>query len=130
VFKEAGLLVLLHDCGQNMILVDDFVEIGINGWEPAEEVNDLLAIKAKYGRKFALIGGFRQNGSASYPETDEAGVRAEVRNAIEKYAPGGGYGICGIILGALDNEDVNRRNAWIEDEYQKIAHDPNWYKNY
>ena len=127
VFREAGLPVLLHDCGQNMILT---VEIGINGWEPAEESNDLQAIKVKHGRKFAVIGGFRQNGPASYAETGEEGVRTEVRKSIEKYAPGGGYGFCGIILGAADDPEINRRNAWIADEYQKIANDPDWYKNH
>jgi uroporphyrinogen-III decarboxylase len=130
VFKEADIPVLLHDCGHNMILVDDFVEIGINAWEPAEEVNDLLAIKKKYGRKLALFGGFRQNGIVSYPDTTEEQIRAEVRKSVDQYAPGGGYGLCGIVLGAADDPEVTKRNAWIADEYQKIADDKDWYKNH
>jgi hypothetical protein len=130
VYKDAGLPVILHDCGHNMILADDFVEMGINAWEPAEEVNDLLAVKAKHGRKLALFGGFRQNGVVACPETTESQVRAEVRKSIEKYAPGGGYGFCGIVLGAVDDAVVNQRNAWIADEYEKIAGDPDFYKKY
>jgi hypothetical protein len=110
--------------------VDDFVEIGINAWEPAEEVNDLLSIKKKYGRKFALFGGFRQNGIISYADTTEEQIRAEVRKSVDQYAPGGGYGLCGIVLGAVDDPEVNKRNGWIADEYQKIADDKDWYKNH
>ncbi|MCL1848767.1 MAG: hypothetical protein FWF83_03730 [Clostridiales bacterium] len=129
VAKDAGLPVVLHDCGNNDLLVDDFVELGINGWEPAEESNDILGIKARHDKKIALMGAFRQNGLCSYPESTEADIRAEVRRVIETYAPGGGYAFCGIVLGAADNEEINRRNEWIADEYQQIANDADFYKN-
>ena len=129
VAKDAGLPVVLHNCGNNDILVDDFVELGINAWEPAEESNDILGIKARHDKKIAIMGAFQQNGLASYPETTEEEVRAEVRRVIETYAPGGGYAFCGIILGASDDAMVNERNRWIAEEYQKIADDADFYKN-
>jgi len=129
VAKDAGLPVVLHDCGNNDILVDDFVELGINAWEPAEESNDILGIKARHDKKIAMMGAFKQNGLVSYPESTEEEVRAEVRRVIETYAPGGGYAFCGIVLGAADDAMVNQRNEWIADEYQKIADDTNFYKN-
>ncbi len=129
VAKDAGLPVVLHDCGNNDILVDDFVELGINAWEPAEEGNDILGIKARHDKKLAMMGAFRQNGFVSYPQTTEAEVRAEVRRVIETYAPGGGYAFCGIVLGAADDPVVNQRNEWIADEYQKFADDRDFYKN-
>ena len=129
VAKDAGLPVVLHNCGNNDILVDDFVELGINAWEPAEESNDILGIKARHDKKIAIMGAFRQNGIVSYAHSTEDDVRAEVRRVIETYAPGGGYAFCGIVLGAADDEEVNRRNEWIADEYQKFANDPDFYKN-
>ena len=129
VFKEADKPVILHNCGNNDILVDDFVEIGINGWEPAEESNDVLGIKARHDRKIAIMGAFQQNGLCSYPETTEAQIRAEVRRVIETYAPGGAYAFCGILIGHADDEELNRRNEWIADEYRKIAEDADFYKN-
>ncbi|MDR0469043.1 MAG: hypothetical protein LBH09_03620 [Peptococcaceae bacterium] len=127
--KDAGLPVVLHDCGNNDILVDDFVELGINAWEPAEESNHILDIKARHDKKIAIMGAFRQNGVASYPDSTEEDVRAEVRRVIETYAPGGGYAFCGIVIGAADDAVVNQRNEWIADEYQKFANDADFYKN-
>ena len=129
VAKDAGLPVVLHDCGNNDILVDDFVELGINGWEPAEESNHILDIKGRHDKKIAIMGAFRQNGLVSYPDTTEAEIRAEVRRVIETYGPGGGYAFCGIVIGAADDAEINRRNDWIADEYQKIADDADFYKN-
>jgi len=129
VAKDAGLPVVLHDCGNNDILVDDFVELGINAWEPAEESNDILGIKARHDKKIAIMGAFRANGLVTYPESTEEQIRAEVRKSIEKYAPGGGYAFCGIVLMAADEEEINKRNEWIADEYQKFADDKDFYKN-
>ena len=129
VAKEAGLPVVLHDCGNNDILVDDFVEIGINAWEPAEESNDILGIKARHDRKITMMGAFRQNGIVSYAQSTEEEIRAEVSRVIQTYAPGGAYAFCGIVLGAADDPVVIQRNEWIADEYQKFADDKDFYKN-
>ena len=129
VAHDAGLPLVLHDCGNNDLFVDDFVELGVNAWEPAEESNDILGIKARHDKKIALMGAFRANGLVAYSATTEAEVRAEVRRVIETYAPGGGYAFCGIVTGAADDPVVNERNAWIADEYQKFRDDKDFYKN-
>ena len=121
VFKELDMPVILHNCGNNDILIDDFVEMGINAWEPAEEVNDIIAIKKRHGRKLAICGAFRQNGIASYADSGEEEVKGEVSRVIEAYGPGGGYAFCGIILGAADDADINQRNQWILEECDRYA---------
>ena len=52
-------------------------------------------LKEKYKGKIGFIGGWEWQNQMprNYPEYDEEEVRQGVRDAIDKYAPGGGYGI-------------------------------------
>ena len=54
--KERGIPVMYHNCGKCETFIDDMVDIGINGWNPAQVCNDLDAIQAKYGRDLMLCG--------------------------------------------------------------------------
>ena len=96
------------------------VDMGFSAWNPAQpRFNNLPAIKAKYGRRLAICGGFESNGIVSWPETTEEEVRAYVREVMDTLAPGGGYAFRCNILGAPDNQSVKQRNDWINDEYEK-----------
>ena len=120
VYKEAGLPAEHHNCGAFGAFVPYIVDMGFNAWNPAQPTfNDLPAIKARFGRKLAICGGFNSNGPASWPETPEEAVRAEVRQVLDELAPGGGFAFGGHILGAMDNPEVIKRNGWINDEFEK-----------
>ena len=118
-FKEAGLLAQHHNCGKFEAFIPHIVDMGYNSWDPAQFSNDLLGIKAKYGRKLTICTGVQSSGFCSWPETTEEQIRAEVRRTIDLFAPGGGFCFMGHILGPLGDEETARRNSWIEDEYQK-----------
>jgi len=96
------------------------VDMGFNAWNPAQPTyNDLPGIKAKYGNKLCICGGFESNGFCALPETSEEDVRAEVRRVMDELAPGGGYAFRGNILGNPQDPFVIARNAVIWDEYEK-----------
>ena len=119
LFKDAGLPAQHHNCGKFEAFVPYIVDMGYNSWDPAQSSNDLLAIKAKYGRKLTICSGIEGNGFCSWPETTEEEIRAEVRRVMDLYAPGGAYCFGGHILGAPGDAEIAKRNGWIQDEYEK-----------
>jgi len=89
IFVDAGLPVGHHNCGHFELYLDDLVDMGVSFWDPVQPSNDEDAIKAKFGNDLALCGG---------PEmrfwddnTPEEQIRAEVRDYINRLAPGGGF---------------------------------------
>ena len=118
-YKEAGLPAQHHNCGKFELFVPHIVDMGYNAWDPAQFSNDLMGIKAKYDRKLTICTGVQGNGFCSWPETTEEEIRAEVRRVMDLYAPGGAYCFSGRILGPFGDENTAKRNAWIEDEYEK-----------
>jgi len=118
-FKEAGLPAQHHNCGKFEAFVPYIVDMGYNAWDPAQNSNDLLGIKARYGRKLTICSGVQGNGFCSWPGTTEEEVRAEVRRVMDLYAPGGAYCFNGNILGPPGDEETAKRNGWIKDEYEK-----------
>ena len=91
IAKEYGLPVDMHCCGHCELLVDDWVEFGVNMWNPAQVTNDLLGIKAKYGNKLILTGCWDSQGPVAWPSATEEMVKQAVRDCIDTYAPGGGF---------------------------------------
>jgi len=125
-FKEVGILAEHHNCGAFEAFVPHIVNMGFNAWNPAQPTyNNLPNIKAKFSGKLSICGGFESNGFVSWPETTEEQVRAYVREVMDTLAPNGGYAFGGMVLGAMDNPEIQKRNGWINDEYEK-----NKYKYY
>jgi len=98
------------------------VEIGVNVWDPAQTMNDLPAMKKKYGRRLVINGGFELDIPATWPEFDEEEVRNAVRDTFEMLAPGGGFMFNGGIKSLnFTDPDVQRINAVITDEAEKLS---------
>jgi hypothetical protein len=126
VWKEADLPAEHHNCGAFAPFVPYIVDMGFNGWNPAQPThNDLPAIKAKYGRKLALVGCFESNGWVTWPQTTEEEIRAEVRRVCDLLAPDGGFAFAGFVMGLPDDPVCNERNGWIRDEFENIRY--NYY---
>lgn len=121
VFIDAGIPAQLHCCGQCEILFDDFVSCGFSAWDPAQTMNDLKGIKAKYGNQIALVGAFDGNGKIADPGLTEEDVRAIVRETIDNYAPGGGFIWQGGVAARPDKPELAERNKWIYDEVAKYG---------
>ncbi|MDR1909076.1 MAG: veratrol--corrinoid protein metyltransferase [Spirochaetaceae bacterium] len=123
---ERGIPLVFHNCGCCEDFVPDMIDFGVHFWDPAQTKNDLLGIKAKYGDRLAICGGWDFIPPADR-ETTEEDIRSSVRAAIDKYAPGGAYSFCGGVLGkAGDFEKTMQMNGWAQDEVAKYG--ANYYK--
>ena len=117
-FKDRGYLTVHHNCGHFEEFLDDVVDMGFNCWEPAQDSNDLVAIKKKYGNKFMIAGGFNSRPFLPIFDVTEEQCRAAVRKLMDNLAPGGGYAFFGGVMG--EDPVSKQRTEWILDEYNRL----------
>lgn len=108
--RDRGLKMTMHNCGKCEGILDYLVGIGINMWEPAQSCNDLPGIRKKYGNKLCIGGGFDARDRLLEPDVTDEEIIAAAKNVIDTLAPGGGYAWMGGFLGAVDDQDVIRKN--------------------
>ena len=86
-----GVPILLHSCGQISDYLDDLVQTRIAALHPLQRTAgmDLRRVKERYGDRLCLIGNIDSSRTLPYGTPED--VAAEVREAIEIGAPGGGY---------------------------------------
>jgi len=86
-----GVPSLLHSCGRISDYLDDLAQTPIAAIHPLQRTAgmDLRAVKERYGGRFCLIGNIDSSRTLPYGTPEE--VAAEVREAIDIAAPGGGY---------------------------------------
>lgn len=86
-----GMPVLLHSCGCINQYLDDLAQTKIASVHPLQRTAkmDLRGVKEKYGKRFCIIGNI--DSSRTLPYGTPAEVEAEVREAIQIAATGGGY---------------------------------------
>jgi uroporphyrinogen decarboxylase len=88
--RRAGKVVGHHSCGDNMEILRDFVEIGLQVFHPLQpEAMDIRRAKREFGRDLTFRGGIGTQGKIVFGTPDEA--RAEVREAVKVLAQDGGY---------------------------------------
>jgi hypothetical protein len=109
--RDRGLKMTMHNCGKCESILDLLVGMGINMWEPAQTCNDLKAVKAKYGNKLCIGGGWDARDRLLEPDVTDEEIYASVDAAFDMLAPGGGFAWCGGFLGPVDDRDVMRKNA-------------------
>jgi len=86
-----GVPVLMHSCGHIQNYLSDLAQTRVTAIHPLQRTAgmDLQAVKAQYGERFCIIGNIDSSRTLPYGTPEE--VAAEVRQAIEIAAPGGGY---------------------------------------
>lgn len=85
-----GKLYEHHSCGYVTTIVPDLAEIGVDALNPLNVCNDMAYIKKHFGHKLTLAGGI-DNQKIDREDISEDEIRAEVRRAMDAYAPGGRY---------------------------------------
>ena len=126
--NEHGILLERHDCGRCEQFIDDWIELGIRGWNPAQVSNDLKSIKQRTVGKLALNGcWYSQDLHGKNAISDEELV-ARLEEYVKTFAPGGGFVFAAMCAGdPTDNkEDVERRQNLIKDFY--FNHVKDYYK--
>lgn len=81
VYRNAGLPVIHHSCGNIMSIVGDLAEIGVNVLNPIQpNAMDLTALADGYGDKLAFFGGICNQHVLPHqtPEEIDASVKATV----------------------------------------------------
>jgi hypothetical protein len=91
--KKRGVLIQHHADSYCQGLENDMVDLGVDMWQGVLPSNDIVQIKKNTQGKMLLMGGLDQ-GLIDTPDAAEAVVRAEVRRAIDTYAPGGAFLPC------------------------------------
>ncbi|MCE5255553.1 MAG: uroporphyrinogen decarboxylase family protein [Spirochaetaceae bacterium] len=89
VCHEAGIPVIYHGCGNASAIYDDFVEIGLDSYNPLEAKSglDVVELRKKYGHKMGFCGNIDALAWANDPLED---LKAQVLRKMNA-AKGGGY---------------------------------------
>ncbi|MDR2515843.1 MAG: hypothetical protein LBC88_00510 [Spirochaetaceae bacterium] len=125
--QDRGIPVQLHNCGRCEDWMQDYIDIGVKYWDPAQECNDLFAVKKKFHGQLTVVGGYNFYPDEKYNQVTEEYVRSTVRATIDRYAGGGGYAWLGGYLGRSDEMDIAAKiNTWINEEVDTYG--MNFYK--
>ncbi len=125
---DHGCFINMHNCGRCEDFIEDWFDFGVSIWNPAQVMNDLTGIKAKYAGKLTLVGCWDSSGPPAWPGATEELVRSEVRKCIDTYAPGGGFVFWGSIYGPENDPDRINKTFWLADEYERYGR--SWYQNH
>ena len=87
VYREAGVPVFFHTCGRAEAFVGDLLDAGVTVFNLQSEACDLSALRERYGRRIAFIGGIPSGLMLTGGPED---VRQAARAAIERLGRDGG----------------------------------------
>ena len=96
-----GRPVLWHACGDNRLILDRMIAAGIDCYQAIQPEEDIVGIRARWGHKIALWGGFSTHTLVSGTPEE---IRRQVRETVAGCAEGGG-----LILGSSHSVCVNTR---------------------
>lgn len=108
---DLGLPFVQHACGNVLPLIEDLIEIGLDGLESLQsEATDVFAVKQKARGRLVLIGGMGVQSTLFRGTSEE--VRRDARRLLVELGEGGGY----IIAPSkpLESEPVENAVAFIE----------------
>ena len=88
VYKDAGLPVIHHSCGEITEILKDLIDIGLDVLEPVQPVMDLEYLKREFGRYITFYGGIDTQELLPYGTPQE--VKTMARKAIHILGKGGG----------------------------------------
>jgi uroporphyrinogen decarboxylase len=90
VADKISLPWIFHSDGNLMPIVDDLLELGMNGLHPLEPgAMDIVQMKQRYGKQLCLVGNIDLRHTLVFGTPAE--VEAEVRDRVQEVGRGGGY---------------------------------------
>jgi len=120
--KDAGIPIIMHNCGMAACFADDWVDIGVRVWDPAQTCNDLDDFKERYGDKIVIGGGWDAIGDLGRPDVTEKQIWDSVDATFNRLAKGGGYCFVGSILGDFNDPETARLNTILFDAVDELGH--------
>ncbi|MBS5522624.1 MAG: hypothetical protein KHX56_10170 [Clostridiales bacterium] len=118
---NCGLILEHHVCGNAEAIIPDIVETGATVWQTAQIMNDLNKIKADYGDRLLIHGGWDSTGPHNFEGASEESVRQATRKAIDDYGKDGNFALFPIVMGDPAKPDIARRRFWVCDECHKYS---------
>jgi uroporphyrinogen decarboxylase len=88
VYKDAGLPVIHHSCGNVTDIMGDLVDLGVDVLEPVQKVMDFPKLKKEFGKRIVFWGGIPTQ--TVFPFGTPADVRRETREVIRTLGREGG----------------------------------------
>lgn len=119
--RDRGLPISMHNCGKSECFIDDLVSIGVTSWDPAQTCNDLTAIKAKYGNRLVIKGGWDARGHLLDDDVTYEEIYESIKASMDMLAPGGGYCFAGGYLGAIGDTTAIRKNEMVMRAYNDLC---------
>jgi uroporphyrinogen decarboxylase len=102
-----GLPYIVNSCGNVLPLIDDLLEMGLDGLESLQpEAMDVYELKRRVAGRMVLIGGLGSQSVLPFGTPEE--VAAETRRLLSDLGKGGGY-VIGPAKGLMP--DVSTENA-------------------
>lgn len=87
-FKDAGLPIIHHSCGNVTEILGDFVDLGLDVLEPVQSVMDFPKLKKEFGSHLTFWGGVGTQSVLPFGTSTE--VRRETKRVIETLGKDGG----------------------------------------
>ena len=125
---ENGCYITRHDCGKSEQFIDDWLDIGIRAWGPAQITNDWKGIKKKYGNRLSLEGCWDNQGKFSTPLVSDQELKDALADYVDTLAPGGGFVFSARIAGEPEDPVAIEKRAIIKNFYEDYVR--NYYKTH
>jgi hypothetical protein len=119
---DRGIPVSFHNCGFCEAFLDEYVEIGVKMWDPAQTCNDLAGIKKKYGNKLVIAGGWDARDKLLSDTVTYDEIFAYTKGQFDMLAPGGGYIFAGGFLGAVGDENIAGKNDMLHKAVKELQY--------
>ena len=90
--ENPDLIVIMHSDGAVAPLIDDFIEIGVDVYNPVQPNvpgSDPQELKDRYGEKICFFGGIDQQ--SLLPSGDLKKIRAEIKERVAILGKDRGY---------------------------------------
>jgi hypothetical protein len=108
-------------------VIDDWLELGVSAWNPAQITNDCAGIKKRYGNRLTLEGCWHPDIWMGR-RADEKALRDALAEYVDTFAPGGGFVFSAFMGGPMDDPVANENREMVKKFYYDYARD--WYKTH
>lgn len=126
--RNAGCLIDHHNCGRCEAFIDEWLDLGICSWNPAQTCNDLTGIKAKYGDRLTMQGCWDNTGYISSLECSDEEYTEALYRYVDTFAPGGHFVFMAGPHGSPEDERFQRKQKIADEVYQNYA--KGWYQSH
>ena len=90
--RDQGCVVIHHADSYLVPIIEDMVELGVQCWQGVLPENDIPALQKQLQGRMILMGGI--GAAIDTPDSTEEEIRAYVRDALNRYCPGGHFIPC------------------------------------